>query len=240
MPFKKSSNKKDMITLVSRETVFAQHKNIATEISEMQKAFYDEDYLALCDNEQERKAYLDLFDIKDLSFPKINTSYKVTAIDHDELKTYTKTLADRLKKLFLATGIESFFVMAHLNTAFIGNTDNKYPPLQKAFKKFQNITGDINYNEVISIDMDDLGDLVDIAFWIARCDASAPEYTFFHDAADRLSFNICKHGNIHLLEYEKEILPHDLLQQFGWLVMDNRCYDKFTTDGRIKGRRIKI
>ena len=36
----------------------------------MQKAFYDEDYLALCDNEQERKAYLDLFDIKDLSFPK--------------------------------------------------------------------------------------------------------------------------------------------------------------------------
>ena len=59
-----------MITLVSRETVLPNIKILPLKFRRCKRLFYDEDYLALCDNEQERKAYLDLFDIKDLSFQK--------------------------------------------------------------------------------------------------------------------------------------------------------------------------
>lgn len=229
-----------MTRLIDRTTVFAQHKNIAAEISEMQKAFYDDDYRALCETEAEHQEYQDLFDLRHLSLPKNNKAYKVIAFNYSELKTYTRSLADKLKKLSIATGINNFIVVAHFKMPFAGNIQNKYPPLQKAFKKFESITGNINYHDAIEVDLDSLFDLVDIAFWVERCDASGPEYIFFHDTVGRLSFNICKHGNVHLLEYEKETLSEEMLQLHGWHVMDDRCYDKFTTDGRIKGRRLKI
>ncbi len=229
-----------MTRLIDRATVFAQYQTIADEISEMQKTFYDDDYRALCETEAEYREYQDLFDLRHLSLPKNNKIYKVIAFDHSELKTYTSSLADKLGKLFIATGIKNFIVATHLKMPFVGNIQNKYPQLQKAFRKLESITGNINYHDAIEADLDSLFDLVDIAFWIGRCDAAGPEYIFFHDTADRISFNICKHGNVHLLEYEKETLPGELLQLYGWQVMDDQCYEKFTADGKIKGRRLKI
>jgi hypothetical protein len=230
-----------MTHLINRNEVFKKYKNIATEVSEMQKAFYNQEYLEeFCDNEKERNEYLNLFDAKDFSLPQLNKTYKVISFNYDDIKTYTKILADNLKRLFSDIGLNRFVVITHFKMAFVGNIDNKYPPLQKAFKKFASITNNIEYKNAIEVDFDDLSELIDIAFWIERCDANGPEFIFFHETNEKLSFNMCKYGNVHVIEYENELLDNEILERNNWTVLEGECFDKFSEDGRIKGRRLKI
>src|SRR3954465_6084800 len=136
-----------MIQLIDRNIVFEKYNNITTVISEMQKAFYEEEYLEeFCKGEKERNDYLELFDAKQFSFPKLERTYLVISFDHDDIKTFTKVLSDNLKRLLTDIGIMKFIVIAHYKMEFVGNIDNKFPPLQKAFKKFKAITNNIDYS----------------------------------------------------------------------------------------------
>jgi len=230
-----------MIQLIDRSTVFSKYKNITTEISEMQKAFFEEEYLErLCETENERNDYLNLFDAKHFSLPAIAKTYKKIEFDHTDLKTFARTLTDKLKSLLAEINVNKFVIVSHYRLPFVGNIDNKYPPLQRVFRKFKAITNDIEYHEAIETDFQHLFDLIDIAFWIERCDPSGPEFIFFHDVEERLSFNICKYGTVHVIEYQNEYLTEKLLNRNGWYLVEDSCFEKFSKDGKIKGRRLKI
>jgi len=230
-----------MANLLDRNIIFKNYKKIAAEISEIQNAFYDEDYLQeFCKTKEEQDEYLKLFDAKDLKLPEVEKTYKKISFDYTDIKTFSKALTDNLKKLLEQIKVKKLVIIAHYKMPFVGNIDNKYPPLQKAVKRLKAITNDIKYDNAFETDVDTLFDLVDIAFWIERCDASGPEFIFFHDVEEKLSFNICKHGNVHIIEYGRNRLTKKLLKQNGWYLINDRCFDKFTKDGRIKGRRLKI
>lgn len=229
-----------MITLLDRKIVFKKYKKIASKISEMQGAFYDEDYLKkFCKTKKDKDKYLSLFDIKDLKLPNVEKTYKTISFDYDDIKTFTKALSDRLKKLLQQLNVKKLVVVAHYKMPFVGNTDNKYPPLQKAFRKLESITNEIKYENAFETDLETLFDLVDVAFWIERCDPSGPEFIFFHDIKEKLSFNICQYGSVHITEYERKRLTKKTLEQNGCYLV-NGCFDRFSSDGRIKGRRLKL
>lgn len=230
-----------MTHLIDRNTVFATYKNIANEISEMQNAFFDEYTLKeLCKNEKERNEYLMRFDAKDISLAEIKRTYTKISFDYTDIKTFAKALTDNIKKLLTEIGVNKFVVVTHYNMPFVRNINNKYPSLQRVFKKFKAITNDIEYANAIETDFEGLFDLIDIAFWIERCDASGPEFIFFHDIEERLSFNICKYGIVHIIEYGTEKLTEEMLERNGWYLIKGGCSDKFSNDGKIKGRRLKI
>ncbi len=230
-----------MTNLVDRNIIFKNYKKIAAEISEMQRAFFDEDYLKeYCETKEEEDEYLKLFDAKDLKLPEVEKTYKKISFDYTDLKTFSKALTDNLKKLLEQIKVKKLVVITHYKMPFVGNIDNKYLPLQKAFNRLKAITNDIEYDNAFETDIDTLFDLIDIDFWIERCDASGPEFIFFHDVKEKLSFNICKYSNVHVIEYGRKRLTKKLLNQNGWYLIKDECFDKFTKDGRIKGRRIKI
>lgn len=228
-----------MITLIDRQTVFGKYKYIAEEIAGMQSLFFDDD-LEYFENEQDRVEYLKLFDAKDLFIKKPQKFYSVISFDHSKIATFSNVLSQKLLALLSDLRVNSLVMIAHYKMNFVGNIENTYRPLQAAFKKFEEITKNINYSEVFEFGIEDLPKLLEIVFWIERCDASGPEYIFFHDQDEKIAFYLCKDGNVHIIEFNIEILSDSMLSKNGWEFVQGQCYNKFSATSKIEGRKSKL
>lgn len=120
---------------------------------------------------------------------------------------------------------------------FIANPDNSYQPFQEAVNKFKDITKDLTYDEAFKIDLTDLTSFIEIAFWIARCDARGPEYIYFSDTNDTIAFYLCKSGGIHITEYGKEIIVDELIENLDMYFINGHCEEKFFNGSKIEGRQ---
>ncbi|MEJ5963082.1 hypothetical protein [Pedobacter immunditicola] len=213
-----------MITLISRQSVFSKYSKITEEIAQMQRLFYDGDpeYFA---SEVDRAAYQALFDAKDIFREKTTKFCKVISIDHDDIETFTDVLSRKLLDLFAELRIKDLVMISHCKMNFVGNINNTYPPLLSAFEKFEKITKDIKYDEAVEFEVENLPELIEIVFWIARGDAAGPEFIFLFDKDEKLAINLCKEGNVHAIEFEKEILPNTILKRYGWELVKGGCYN---------------
>jgi hypothetical protein len=230
-----------MIQRINRETIFKNNSSIASELYEFQKAFFNlekVDYREAID--ETCVEYLEHLDLKNYQTQLLKKYYKIISFEHSDLKTFTKVLGEKLALLLYSHEINNIFVYAHLKMNFFGNLKNDYKPLKEAYKALNDITGNLDYNEGFETNLDDLPSLIDIAFWIERCDPSGPEYIFFNDIENRLSFFLCKDGNVHIIEYGKEIFNSETLAEQNWFNITGRCNDKFTEDGAIEGRKLKL
>ena len=224
-----------MIELIDRKKIFESAQNLTFEIAHIQNDMFEDDP-DLFESEQDRIEYGEMFDLKDLKPKKVNKFYKVISFDHSELQTYTPRLTNILLEFLKELQVDKLFVISHLKLNFFGaNLKHSYTPIKKAYKKLENIVKSRNYDEAFAIDREDLTEFIEIAFWIERCDASAPEFIFFHDVKDRFSFYLCKEGNIHIIEYNKEIITPTILQNNKLYQVEERCLDKFG-NGKIEGR----
>ncbi len=215
-----------MIEKIDRKTVFEQHKNIASEISEMQKAFFDEDDLNSCETEEDKNDYLSAFDARNLKIDSKKKIYNVISIDQTDLKTFSKDLAQNLITLLKELNIETLIIIAHYKMNFFGNLEIKFKPVKNAYEDLKAITGSYLYEEALRVNLTnhkEFSTLINIAFWIERIDASAPEFIFFYDEKDKFAFNICKGGNVHTIEFGKHILTNKVLEKCNWHEIDEKC-----------------
>lgn len=120
----------------------------------------------------------------------------------------------------------------------LGAKKNNYPPLKESRKRFERLIGKSNCNEALLIDLEDFSQCIDTFFWLERCDPSSPEFIFFADKEDRFAFTLCKYGNLHITEFENEILTEEILNGTDWYFLDERCYNIFSETSTIEGRRI--
>jgi len=223
-----------MITLITRQEVFAKHPHITSEIAAMQRDFYDDDCF---ENEQDLAAYRDMFDARHMHVSKPERWYSVITLKHADISTYVEVLSEKLLKLLRKFGIRNLLMLGHYKMAFFGNRDNNHLPLQNAVKQFYKLTGSSNYNEAIKFDVDYLPLLLDIAFWIGRCDARAPEFIYFHDHDEKLAFYLCKYGALHLVEFNKKAFSLDLTAEEGWQFVRGSCKEQFSESSKIEGRK---
>ncbi|OFY48757.1 MAG: hypothetical protein A2W85_12275 [Bacteroidetes bacterium GWF2_41_31] len=226
-----------MIQLIDRQEIFSKLSNISYEIVDLQNAFYDNSMEF--DSQTEQQEYLDSFDALNVKFNKPATKSKLISFEHENLSTFPKVLGDKIWDLFHSIGQTDFYLISHLKLDLFGNLNNKYKPLVQSYNKLEKIVGAKTYYEALKIGIDDLKELSTIIFWITRCDMSSPEYIFFATADNRLSFNICKYGNIHLTEYGNiEIVNDKLMKRFGLYEITDE-FERFSESGIIDGRRLK-
>lgn len=202
-----------MIETVKRETVFKNLNNIGYEISALQRALYDSSIEF--DSIKDKEDYLKCFDAVDLKFRKPVVNVKTISICHNErnkISTFTKLLQDKIFNLFEHTGQKDFYVLSHLKMNLLGS-NNKNPALKTTFNRLKKIIGKEDFSDALKIDIENIGDMAKVFFKIALYyDISAPEYIFFATLDDKLSFNICKYGNLHFMEYDNcNILNQELL-----------------------------
>jgi hypothetical protein len=88
--------------------------------------------------------------------------------------------------------------------------------------------------------MDSLPDFIEILFWTKRCDSNIAEYIFLFDMNEQIQFYLCKYGNLHVTEYNKEQLTEDVLQELGCTIIEGREFDNFSETGNIEGRIITL
>ena len=206
----------------------------------MQKVFYDEEMLQYYKDDNEEHLYWEQFDCLKNGEIDYSTFHKIIGLNHSDIDTFVNKLTEKLTELFHFINATDFIIISHLKLDFFGNRDNNYKPLKKAYNTLEKIVGDKTFNEAFEIDIDSLQDFIEILFWTTRCDPSVAEYIFVFDKDEQIQFHLCKYGNLHLTEYNREQLTDDKLKELGWTIINGQEYDNFTNDGKIKGRKIKL
>jgi len=229
-----------MKILTTRQKTVETRRIISSELTKMQKVFYDEEMRNYYKEENEEHLYLEMFDFIDFEIIEYKKYNKVIGLNHSDIDTFTTKLSKKLTELFKTIGVEEIFVVSHLKLDFFGNRENKYKPLVKAYKKLERIVGNNTYKEAFTFKINNLKDFVEILFWTTRCDMSIAEYIFLFDKSEKIQIHLCKYGNIHITEFEKENLTVKRLNSLGWTIIEGEEYDNFSNDGKIKGRRMEI
>jgi hypothetical protein len=224
-----------MIDHITRQFVFDNYKVITSEIIDIQKAMFDSD--PLFEDGDDGKWYTEMHDALNIPVNDIKKYYSVVSFDHSDISTFTIALSEKLTKLLTKLNVSDLIVIAHMKLNFIGNPSNRYQPFQKAVKKFKDITKDLKYEEAFKISLTDLPSLIEIAFWIERCDARGPEYIYFSDANETIAFYLCKSGGIHIIEYGKEIVFDELIENLDMHFVNGHCEEKFSDGSKIEGRQ---
>jgi hypothetical protein len=224
-----------MIEHITRQFVFDNYKGITSEIADIQKAMFDSD--PLFEDGDDGKWYVEMHDALNIPLNEIKKYHSVVTFDHSNISTFTIALSEKLAKLLGKLNVSDLIVIAHMKLNFIANPDNSYQPFQEAVHKFQDITKDLTYDEAFKIDLTDLPSFVEIAFWIERCDTRSPEYIYFSDTKETIAFYLCKSGGIHFIEYGKEIVLDELIENLDMYFVNGRCKEQFSQGSKIEGRQ---
>lgn len=228
-----------MITLITRQELLTTNKRIGSAITEIQKAFYSEEMLQDYKDENQEHLYWETYDFVNHEVIEQEYHSKILCLNHSNIRTFTKKLAQKLDELFSVIGSSEFYVITFLKCDFFGNRENKYKPLVRTYEKLEKIVGKNTYKEAFCFDKTSLPDMIEVLFWISRCDPSVSDFMYLIDKDGQMKMFICKYGNIHLTELGSEKLTEDLLNSQGWTVIDGPEYDNFSPSGRIKGREYR-
>lgn len=225
-----------MIKQVLRTEIFENNNNIAVVIKEFQDFLifdYDE-------TEEEIAERIASHDAVNILVEKVKEHYSVISFNHSDINTFTAELSKRLIGLLEILDISEFYIISHLKMNLLGSKNNNYKPLKNARLRFEKLTGMPNNDEAFEVDLIDLSQCIETFFWLERCDPSAPEYVFFANKNDDFAFYLCKYGKVHTIEFAKEILTPEILENTGWQFLNERCGDNFSEDNAIKGRRLSL
>ncbi len=228
-----------MAKFTARYEIVATKSIVASELARMQKACFDEEILQCYKDNNEEQLYWEQFDCLKNKVKGYRTFNKIISLGHSDVKSFAKKLTEKLTQLFNTIGATHLIIISDLKNDFFGNRDNKFKPLKQAYNKLEKIVGDKTFKEAFSVDIDDLKDFIEIIFWITRCDPSVPGLYLFDDG-EQIQIRLCKYGNIHLIQYKKVVLTEGKLKDLGWTILKKKCFDNFTSTGRIEGRQLKV
>ena len=229
-----------MTMLRTRKEIVETKKIIASELTKMQKAFYDEGMLQYYRDDNEEHLYWEKFDFFDNEAIEYETYSKIVGFNHSDLNSFTTELTKRLTELFQKISATEFYIISHLKLDFFGNRENKYEPLVNSYKKLEAIVGQSTYKEAFEFDINSLSDFIEILFWTTRCDPSIAEYIFLFDKNEKVQIQICKYGNIHLTEFGNEVLTDKELTSLGWTIIEGQEFDNFTESEKINGWNLRM
>jgi len=228
-----------MISKVARLEVLGNNNNIADLISDLQKVMRDELTSEDFETEADEISYLKMFDAYDLVVNPVEKFYTVISFNHFDINTFTSELLVKINSLLSLLNTKELYIISHWKHNLFGSLKNNYPPLKKALSQTKAIIGSLNYNEAFKVSLEDLPSFIETLFWIERCDPSAPEYIYFADLNDRFAFHFCKHGNIHLTEFENQIINNEVLSSFNMYFV-NDCWEQFSNKPGIEGRALSF
>lgn len=216
--------------LIERRVIFETYKNIAGLIKSFQKRSFDEEYDAADD---------EMFDALKLDVDNRKSTGFVLMIQHKDIYSYTKRLSEKLVALSRYLRVDKFILISHFKIDFFGNVEHDYEKVINAYSLLSAITNSTSFKEAIEARVSDIENLVEIFFWLERCDASIPEYIFWLDENERFCFYFCKYGNVHFVDFTNgKLISKRALIELGFLVDED--YDQFSENGIIENRQMKL
>lgn len=135
-----------MTTLTTRNEIVKAKSIINSELTKMQKAFYDEKTLQYYKDENEEHLYWEMFDCIRNEEKDYSTFNKIIGLDHSDIDTFTSKLSEKFTELLQSIDITDLIIISHLKIDFFGNRDNNFKPLKEAYNKLEKIVGANTFN----------------------------------------------------------------------------------------------
>jgi hypothetical protein len=170
-------------------------------------------------------------------YPSVFKNYLLT-IDSKSVKGHATLISTALTRLIRGMEFDSLIFIGDSNIPWL-KQDNNYPPVKTSFQFFQENGVGRKFNGALKIRTPLLTGFTKHLFWLIRCNANLPSI-HFSDPAQQVLISICKYGNIHFDTLNKTIddLFMATLDKSGLKQLEHlKCYDPFTTNGKIKGRQ---
>ena len=228
------------IKLLSRKRSVENKPVIQTELTSFQNLFFDEEILKEHIENKEEHLYHNIFDFLNEETIEYDFKTKIIGIDPICIDTFTNELSIKLVALLQSYGIEELIFLSHLKFNVFGWREKGSSPLEKAHQHLEKIVGSSFYDEALLIPIAQLHKIVNIAFWLTRCDPSIPEYLLFFDTNEHLHFFICKYGNVHFTELSEKHLDEEEFCELGFSLITGQEWDYFSENGNIQGRKIEV
>ncbi len=191
--------------LIKRKEVFEKHKNILSWINCFQKACFDEEYDEI-NNE--------MFDVLRFETKQIKNNSFILSFNHNKINSFSEELAQKLILLFEFLNVKELILMSHLKVNFFGNIEHDNENVINSYSELKKITLTQSYSEAIVVTIAELPKLIEIFFYLQKCDASSPEYIFWFDINENFCFHLCQYGNIHFTDFTN-----------GQLISERQCLD---------------
>ncbi|MDN4166665.1 hypothetical protein QWY31_14235 [Cytophagales bacterium LB-30] len=100
-----------MTTLTTRNEIVKTKRIIGSELTKMQKAFYDEEMLQYYKDDNEEHLYWEKFDCIKNEETDYSTFNKIIGLDHSDIDTFTNKLTGKLTELFKSINATDFIML---------------------------------------------------------------------------------------------------------------------------------
>ena len=157
-----------MTVLTKRLEIVKAKRIIGSELTKIQKAFYDEEVLKYYKAENEEHLYWEQFDLIKIEEVNYSTFNKIISLHHSDIETFPIKLTEKLIELFKIINATRFIIISHLKLDFFGNRINNFKSLHEAYKLLERTVGDNTFNEAFEIDISSLPEFIKILFWLTR------------------------------------------------------------------------
>lgn len=156
------------------------------------------------------------------------------------------TAGDRLARLCTLLDCASLAIMPVVRAPILGQV-NDYPEAKDARSRLIALGFDPVSDDAIEGSPKEIAPAIGALFWIARCNASAPEIVLGFRGSN-MAFSFCKYGNFHVhlfhVRLAEEIDIHRFERSAGRIGMSQPlagyCQPRFSGHGSIAGRQIQV
>ncbi|NCU05782.1 MAG: hypothetical protein GXC73_17580, partial [Chitinophagaceae bacterium] len=100
--------------LITRKEIVQSKKIIGSEITKLQKVFFDEELLQEYKEEGEEQLYWNMFDCVHDATVDYATQHTIIGLDHTDINSYSTALSNKLAQLFHTVGADEVYILSHL------------------------------------------------------------------------------------------------------------------------------
>lgn len=160
---------------------------------------------------------------------------RILHINIVSIEEYLQVCCNRFESLLKSLDIKTVIIILNSKCDWFQQKNN-YKPVKKAMSRLGEIVGRKNYLGAFEVDVDSLKQMFDIVFWLGRCNASLPDIHIISEES-KISFMICKYGNIHVEIYSDEMAKkfHKEYLNLGFKIIESE--EEFLSN-EIGGRKI--
>ena len=192
-----------MIRLLDRQLI-KEYSFSSYSIGSLQQAFV-QGVFENAESDSKIKEVLDKYDFIAAYSSHYNHEFvcsKILHINISDMNTYLKVFADRFEALLKMIETNKVIVALNVKCDWFKQRNN-YRPVKLAMNELQKLAGNKQYYGAFEVDTEDIQKITGILFWLCRCNASLPHIHII-DEKNKISFNICKYGNLHAEIYSPE------------------------------------
>ena len=176
----------------------------------------------------------------DFFYPETFTGYVLT-LPSKSFKGHIKLLGTEISDLTTRLGFDKLIFLGDIITPWLYR-DHNFKQAKEGLQFLVDNKIGKRFNGALQVGTDQLPTFIKHLSWLVRTNAILP-YVHFIDPGQNVIGTICKYGNLHIYTVNKkadkplkELIDKSKFEH----LTDGTCDNKFSKNGVIKGRQIKV